>query len=194
MSNKPIIAKYIKQQSRVLDLGCEKGDLLSYLKVEKEVLGYGIELKQEHVVSCIQKGISVFQGDLNEGLKEFSDKSFDVAILSQTLQQVKDPLRLMAEMCRVADIAIVSFPNFAHISCRLALLRGLIPKSKHLPYEWYNTPNIRVVSIKSFKRVCKKEGFNILAEETFVGQTKLLRLLNIKSNLFSQKGLFVIST
>ena len=192
MTNNPIIAKYVNNNARVLDLGCEKGDLLNYLQEKKEVRGYGVELKQEHVVSCIEKGISVFQGDLDEGLKEFSDKSFDVAILSQTLQQVKEPLKLMDEMCRVAKIAIVSFPNFAHYSSRLSLLKGHIPKTKNLPFEWYDTPNIRVVSLKSFRLVCKKHRFEIISEETFVGQNKLLRILNFRPNLLSQKGLFVI--
>ena len=192
MTNKHIIAKYITDKSRVLDLGCEKGDLLSFLKETKQVLGYGVELKQDHVVSCIEKGISIFQGDLDEGLKEFADKSFDVVILSQTLQQVKDPIKLMNEMCRVANTAIVSFPNFAHWSSRLALLRGHIPKSKILPYEWYDTPNIRVVSLKSFRRVCKKLGFKIIAEETFVGQKGMLKGLNVMPNLLSERGLFVL--
>tara|TARA_B100000424_G_C22836376_1_gene446520 strand:+ start:293 stop:889 length:597 start_codon:yes stop_codon:yes gene_type:complete len=192
MSNKPIIASYIKDQQRVLDLGCGDGELLVYLDKLKQISAYGIELKESHVVSCIQKGLSVFQGNLDEGLKEFADNSFDVVILSQTLQQVKEPLKLMNEMCRVAKIAIVTFPNFAHWTSRLSLIRGHIPKSKILPYEWYDTPNIRVVSLKSFQRVCKHENFEILSKETFVGQSKLLKKLKFFPNMFSEKGLFVI--
>lgn len=192
MTNKQIISKYIKQNQRVLDLGCATGDLLSFLKEDKHISGYGIELKKEHVVKCIEKGLSVFQGNLNEGLQEFSDQSFDVAVLSQTLQQVRDPLNLIHDMCRVAKIAIVSFPNFAHWTNRLSLFKGDIPKTKTLPFDWFDTPNIRVVSLKSFRRVCREQEFEIMAEETFVGQHMILKKLNCFPNLLSEKGLFVL--
>ena len=139
------------------------------------------------------KRLSAFQGDIDEGLNEFKDNAYDVVILSQTLQQIKNPLFVMKEMCRVGKLGVVTFPNFAHWSCRWSLLKGEIPQSKHLPYDWYDTPNIRVVSLKSFKRVCKENGFSIVYEVPLYNR-HLSRVCGsvLGSNLCASKGLFII--
>ena len=177
-------------QSKVLDLGCGNGDLLQLLRDEKSIDGYGIEQDHANILQCIQKGLSVFHGDILEGLDQFPDKCFDVVILSQTLQQVQNPLKVIKEMCRVGRQAIVTFPNFAHWKTRIQLLRGIIPKSSALPYEWFDTPNIRVVSIKSFKRVCRYEGLDILHQQSFSSKHNIS--LKCLHNLFGEYALFVI--
>jgi methionine biosynthesis protein MetW len=174
----------IPDGSRVLDLGCGNGDLLEALHTHKTVKGYGIEKDFESVTTCIERGISVYHGDIEEAITGFSDNAFDVVILSQTLQQVQHPVYLLHEILRIGKLAVVSFPNFAHWHVRLSLFFGDIPRTKSLPYEWYNTPNIRVASISGFRKLCKKEGFNIVYEGT--GTTQLL------SNLFCSKGLFIL--
>lgn len=174
----------IPDNARVLDLGCGNGDLLEVLEREKQVRGYGIEKDFDSVSTCIQRGISVYHGDIEEAITGFSDDAFDVVILSQTLQQVEHPVYLLHEILRIGKLAVVSFPNFAHWHVRFSLFFGDIPKTKSLPFEWYNTPNIRVASISGFRKLCKNEGFNIVYEGT--GTTQLL------SNLFCPKGLFIL--
>ncbi len=160
-----IIASWIDPGSKVLDLGCGEGDLLKYLKNEKNVSGTGIEFEEDKVVECINKGLSVLQGDINEEVEDYADQSFDYVILSQTLQQVYKPDKLIKDLLRIGKKVVVSFPNFSHWHCRLQLLfRGHAPRTSQLPYEWFNTPNIRVMTIKDFKIFAKQTGFTILKE------------------------------
>ncbi len=157
-----IIASWIKPGSRVLGLGCGEGDILHYLKTEKQVIERGIEIKESKVMRCIEKGISVLQGDINEEIRDYPDRAFDYAICSQTLQQVYDPATLIQAMLRVADKGIVSFPNFGHYKVRAKLaLSGCAPVTRELPYTWYNTPNIRVLSLRDFKHFARKAGFRV---------------------------------
>ena len=151
-----IIASWIDPGSRVLDLGCGEGELLNYLKKEKQTLGTGIESSEEKVTKCIEKGVQVLQGDIIEEILDYPDNAFDYVILSQTLQQVYEPDKLIKELLRVGRRIIVSFPNFSHWSIRLQILfSGYAPKNRQLPYEWYNTPNIRVITINDFRRFVK---------------------------------------
>ena len=160
-----IIASWIEPGSTVLDLGCGSGDLLHILSVDKGVRGTGIEREEGKVSQGIEKGLSVLHGDINEEVADYPDGHFDYVILSQTLQQVYDPARLIREMLRVGKRGIVSFPNFAYYRIRGQLLfRGRAPVSRELPYEWYDTPNIRVITIRDFRRFCRKEGFAIERE------------------------------
>lgn len=160
-----VIASWVEPKSTVLDLGCARGDLLAFLKETKQVHGTGIECSEAKVVECISRGLTVLQGDFREEVRDYAPDRFDVIILSQTLQQVRDPKELLLDLLRIGKRVIVSFPNFAHWSTRLQLLfSGTAPVTKQLPYEWYNTPNIRVISVKDFKRFLQMMGVGIVKE------------------------------
>lgn len=170
----------IDPQAKVLDLGCGDGALLLALREQKQVTCYGIEIDFENILACVKKGLSVYQGNIDEGLSEFSDHSYDYVILSHTLQQIHKPLFVLSEMLRVGKKAIVSFPNFGYWKVRVQLaLTGFTPKTTSLPYEWYDTPNIRVLTIHDFKTLCYKEGIQVYD-------------LAYSSNLFSEKGVFLL--
>ena len=162
-----IISSMIESGSRVLDLGCGNGDLLAWLTVGKKVIGTGIEQDKQKAAHCISRGLSVLQGDLNEEVDDYPDCSFDYVILSQTLQQVFEPARLLHSLSRIGRKVIVSFPNFSHYTIRLQLLlRGVAPKNDQLPYSWYDSPNIRVITLKDFRKFSRDVGYNILKEIT----------------------------
>jgi methionine biosynthesis protein MetW len=160
-----IIASMIEPGSRVLDLGCGNGDLLAWLAGTRNVIGTGIERDKRKAAHCIGRGLSVLQGDLNEEVEDYPDCSFDYVILSQTLQQVFEPARLLYSLARIGRKVIVSFPNFSHYSIRLQLLyKGIAPKNDQLPYSWYDSPNIRVITLKDFRKFSRDVGYNILKE------------------------------
>jgi len=160
-----VIASWIEPKAKVLDLGCGEGDLLAYLKKHKQVNGTGIELEESKAAQCINRGLSVLQGDINEEVRDYQDNTFDYAILSQTLQQVYNPAELIMSLLRISRKVIVSFPNFSNWYIRLqVLLSGCAPKSKELPFDWYDTPNIRVITIRDFRNFAKNIGFNIVKE------------------------------
>jgi methionine biosynthesis protein MetW len=162
-----IIASMIEPGSRVLDLGCGTGDLLAWLAATKNVDGTGIERDKQKAAHCISQGLSVLQGDLNEEVEDYPDCSFDYVILSQTLQQVFEPARLLRSLARIGRKVIVSFPNFCHYSILLQLLyKGVAPKNDQLPYSWYDSPNIRVITLKDFRKFSRDVGYNILKEIT----------------------------
>ena len=189
----PDIIERIPSGSRVLDLGCGNGDLLTRLKTEKNTIGYGVDIQFENIKSCIQKGIPVFQGDIDEGLEKFKTHSFDWVILSQTLQQVQDPVKLLQSMLRVGKKIIVTFPNFGHIKVRFHHgISGHSPQTKTLPFPWYNTPNIRVITLLDFRKLCQSNHIKI-EEEVPLFHNQLFRSICPKSlyNLFSPKGLFI---
>lgn len=160
-----VIANWIEPGSRVLDLGCGKGDLLAWLTANKQIIGTGIEMDKEKAAHCITRGLSVLQGDLSNEVDDYPDKSFDYVILSQTLQQIFEPARLLYSLSRIGKRVIVSFPNFSHYSIRLQLLLlGRAPKNDQLPYSWYDTPNIRVITLSDFKRFARDVGYTIVKE------------------------------
>lgn len=160
-----IIAKAIEPGSKVLDLGCGNGDLLAWLQEHKNVTGTGIEMDKEKAAHCISRGLSVLQGDLSEEVEDYPDCNFDYVILSQTLQQVFEPAALLYSLSRIGRKVIVSFPNFSHYSIRLQLLlKGVAPKNDQLPYSWYDSPNIRVITLQDFKQFAQDVGYNILEE------------------------------
>lgn len=188
-----IIASWIKHESTVLGLGCGEGDLLYWLKTKKKVKENGIEIEEKKVVKCIEKGISVLHGDINEEINDYSDDIFDYAICSQTLQQVYDPNTIIRSMMRVAKKGIVSFPNFGHINVRFQLMiKGKAPITKELPYSWHNTPNIRVLSLNDFERFIEQRGFKILKKAAVNMYKQSGRKINFFPNLFASYGIFLI--
>jgi methionine biosynthesis protein MetW len=146
----------------VLDLGCADGSLLSLLTEELEIRGYGIEINDAGVLACAEKGVHVIQQNLEGGLKLFEDQSFDFAVLSQTLQTIHQTAAILRETVRVARQCIVSFPNFGYWPHRLSVLRGRMPVSQALPYQWHNTPNVRVLTIRDFEALAPEVGVEIL--------------------------------
>jgi len=165
-----IISEWIAPDSRVLDLGCGDGSLLSFLHASRRVNGYGLEIDEDKILKCIESGVNVIQTDLDAGLSDFDADSFDYVVLSQTLQAVLYPEHLLDEMLRVGREGIVSFPNFGYWPNRLQiLLGGHMPVSRNLPNEWYNTPNIHLCTLKDFERLCAKKGITIL-QRTVVDQ------------------------
>lgn len=160
-----IIGSTIEPGSKVLDLGCGNGDLIAWLETNKHVQCTGIEQDKEKAAHCIARGLSVLQGDLNEEVDDYPTSSFDYVILSQTLQQVFEPARLLHSLARIGKKVVVSFPNFSHYSIRLQLLLiGGAPKNDQLPYSWYDTPNIRVITLKDFRKFSRDVGYTIVKE------------------------------
>ncbi len=157
-----LIIGLVPYGAKVLDLGCGDGLLLERLRREKGTDGRGVERDSRAVIACMRRGIPVIQGDLDEGLADFPDKSFDVVVISHTLQQVNQPRALLLEAGRVGRQVIVGFPNFGYWRIRLSLLfQGRMPKSTILPYEWYVTPNIHLLTLTDFEIFCRQEGFGI---------------------------------
>ena len=162
-----VIANWIPQGERVLDLGCGDGKLLSYLRKTRGILGYGVEIDHESVLGCIRNGVDVMQIDIEGGLSGFENHSFKYAIISQALQAMHATERILNEMLRVANEAVVSFPNFAYRANRVAIADGHMPVSEDLPYEWYDTPNVRFFTIADFEALCAKLGIVIRARLAF---------------------------
>ena len=156
------IARWVEPRSTVLDLGCGDGSLLALLGEELEVRGYGIEINDAGVLACVKQGVNVIQQNLEDGLRLFEDDSFDFAILSQTLQTIHQTAAILRETVRVGKECIVSFPNFGYWPHRLSVLKGTMPVSKSLPYQWHNTPNVRVLTIKDFEALAPEVGIEIL--------------------------------
>ena len=188
-----IIASWIRPHSRVLDLGCGEGDLLLYLKKHKNVVGTGIEHDEAKVAQCIEKGVSVLQGDINEEVLDYPDDTFDYVILSQTLQQVYEPAALIVSILKIGKKAVVSFPNFSHWLVRLQLLlSGYAPVTRQLPYQWYDTPNIRVITLHDFRRFSQTVGFSILKQAAISVQSRKGKTIAFLPNLRATFGIYLI--
>ena len=184
-----LITQLVKPGSTVLDLGCGDGELMELLREERQATTRGVEISEEGVYHCIARGLSVHHGDLDEGLGDYPDSSFDYVILSQTLQAVRKPKMVLIEMLRVGRLGIVTFPNFAFWRVRLdLLLNGRMPKTKNLPYEWHDTPNIHLTTIKDFLRLCAAEDITV-RKAIYLSGTRQVRSA---PNLFANTGLFVV--
>mgnify|MGYP000911200001 CR=1 FL=1 len=190
-----IIADIISEKTRVLDVGCDDGSLMEFLKNEKNVDIRGIEISKNKVQTCISKGLTVIEGDAEFDLKQFPDKSFDYVVLGQTLQAFINPEIVIKELLRVGKKAIVTIPNFGHWKVRLNLLiHGTMPVTQTLPNEWYNTPNIHMCTIRDFFKFSKTMNFKIFKSLALMNKN----VSNINSsnlsikNLFCELGIFLI--
>lgn len=192
--NYSVITENIEQGAKVLDLGCGSGELLKMLVDKKHCTGCGIDINQNNVIESIQKGLSVVQGDIDEGLKEFLDDEYDYVILNQTLQSTEKPDYVIEEMLRVGKKVVVSFPNFGYWRVRFYLFfKGRMPKSKMLPFSWYDTPNIHLLTIEDFFDFCKERNIKI-KKSVYIkrGQISKNPFNRILTNFLCEEALFII--
>jgi methionine biosynthesis protein MetW len=177
------IASLVPEGARVLDLGCGTGELLAHLRDHRGCTGYGVELDDANLLACARRGVDVIQLNLEEGLKLFDDHSFDVVLQLETLQHLRNTEHMLRETARVGRIGIVSFPNFAHWPNRLSVVRGRMPVTRALPYEWYDTPNIRVGTYKDFEVLARKNGLDILDSFGLQAGRVVRRLPNLRASV-----------
>ena len=189
-----LVVDAVTKGAKILDLGCGDGELLLRLQEEKKVKGFGVEISEEGVSLCMEKGLYCYQGDIDEGLSDYKDDSFDFVILSQTIQNTKGPDYVLKEVLRIGKQAIVTFPNFGYYKNRFYLLfRGKMPVSRHLPYEWYESPNIHLMTIHDMRNMSAHVGFDIIEEKNFsVRNDSSSKIKNFMPNFFAQYGFIII--
>ncbi|SFM30004.1 methionine biosynthesis protein MetW [Variovorax sp. OV329] len=180
-STQRLIAKLVPPGSRVLDLGCGDGALLDLLQRERGCTGYGVEIADGNVLKCIRRGVDVIQLNLDEGLSLFQDASFDVVLQIDTLQHLRNAEVMLRETVRVGRIGIVAFPNFAHWPNRISIARGRMPVTRRLPYQWYDTPNIRVGTFKDFEVLAHKNSLRVLDAFGVQGEREVRWLPNARA-------------
>ena len=179
-SDYAMIAEIVIPGSRVLDLGCGEGELLAWLRENKRVDARGVEIDGSKVQKAIARGVSVYQSDIESGLSDYPEGAFDFVILSQTLQEMRHPLRVLQEMLRVAKHAIVAFPNFGHWTMRVShLFSGRAPKTELFPYDWYDSPNLHFLTVDDFTLLCRKQHWNIENRIFLKGDRQVSRLPNL---------------
>jgi methionine biosynthesis protein MetW len=180
MTEEDTIVRWVAQGARVLDLGCGDGSLLQRLWAERQAPGYGVEIDDALVIQCLKNDVNVLQLDLEDGLAAFADRSFDVVILSETLQAIRHQEPLLKEILRVGREAIVSFPNFGYWRARIQIaLAGHMPVSEELPYQWYDTPNVHHCTLVDFEALCAKLGLRILERVVLTGGEPVSLLPNL---------------
>ena len=186
-----IIQNWIAPASRVLDLGCGNGDFLRELMDNKSILGYGLEIDRELIIQCIEKKVNVIEQDLNRGLTNFKDKSFDTVVMTQALQIMRRPDLVLDEMLRVGNECIVTFPNFGNLFSRIYLaLYGRMPVTKQLSYEWYETPNIHFCTIRDFEILCQEKDIEILHRQVVAERFPNRLLKDFRPNIFGETAIY----
>jgi len=189
-SDYAIIGELVEPKTRVLDLGCAEGELLAWLKENKQVDARGVEMTGARVQKAIARGVSVYQGDLESALDDYPEHAFDYAILSQTLQETRDPLHVLKGMLRIANRAIVAFPNFGHWRVRLShLWSGRAPQTKLFPHDWYNSPNIHFLTVLDFEALVEKQNWRV-ERRIFLSSNREVRLF---PNLSAEVAVFLVS-
>ena len=188
------IQQWIKTDASVLDLGCGDGALLAHLRDTRNVFGYGLEIDQDKILECIKRRVNVVEQNLDDGLENFEDDSFDVVIMTQALQAVHYPDRVIDDMLRVGKECIISFPNFGYWRCRVYLMtKGRMPVSKLLPYTWYNTPNIHLCTFKDFEALCYRKHLKILNRTVVDMHYRDGILLRLFPNLFGEVAIYHVT-
>jgi len=183
-SDYAIISEIVEPGAKVLDLGCGEGELLQWLAENKSVQARGVEISGAKVQRAIARGVSVYQGDIDQGLVDYPEQAFDYVILSQTLQETRRPLQVLREMLRVGRRAIVAFPNFGHWRVRLSMLMsGRAPKTRLFPYEWYDSPNIHFLTVDDFEQLARQEGLTIERRYFLAGHRKVGALPNLRAEV-----------
>lgn len=186
-----LISDWIKPGTRVLDLACGDGTLLAYLQTEKNVTGYGIEIDANHIIECLDKGVNVIQTDLDAGLSDFDENSFDYVVMTQSLQAMHFPAKLLDEMLRIGREGIVSFPNMGHWRCRMQLaLGGHMPVTRTLGHSWYDTPNIHLCTLRDFENLCAKQEIHILQRAAVDYSHRPRALIDLAPKLFAEIALY----
>lgn len=188
-----IIQQWIKPNSKVLDLGCGQGILLKYLSEHKNVHGYGLEINPDKITACIRKGLNVIEQNLDKGLSNFQENTIDTVVMTQALQAVQRPDLLLDEMLRIGNEAIVTFPNFGYWRTRFyLLLKGRMPMSKTLPYNWYDTPNIHLCTFRDFEVLCHEKGIRILNRTVVDGEHKEHLSINLWPSMLGETAIYHI--
>ena len=186
-----ILQQWVPVASRVLDLGCGNGTLLKSLAKNRQIEGYGLEIDADEITACIAQGVNVIEKDINEGLDNFQDKSFDTVVMTYSMQALRRPDLVIDEMLRVGKECIVTFPNFGNIRTRAYLmLRGKMPVTKQLAYQWYDTPNIHFCTISDFEALCFEKGIQILHRETVTVHTPDRHLNRFWPNMFAETAIY----
>ena len=189
-----LVREWIQPASTVLDLGCGDGTLLQQLSEERQVLGYGLEIDPDNIQACLEAGVNILEQDLDKGLDNFADNSFDTVVMTQTLQAVHYPDKLLLDTLRVGKECIVSFPNFGHWRCRgnLALL-GRMPVSNFMPYHWYDTPNIHFCTVEDFELLCRQYNIRIINREFVNTHNQSPWLARVWPNIFAVTAIYRLS-
>jgi len=185
-----LIAEWITEGARVLDLGCGDGEFLAALNSEKSVTGYGIEIDPDNIVNCIEKGVNVIQANLDGGLSEFEESSFDFVVMTQTIQALKEPHLVIKEILRIGKEGIVTFPNMGHWRCRLQFMRGKMPITKQLPDTWHETPNIHICTISDFEMLCDSLHIKITERAILDAQHRPFKIMELMPNLFGEIAIY----
>lgn len=189
-ADQALIADWIRPGSRILDLGCGDGRLLAALQREHGASGYGVEIDPDNIVKCIANGVNVVHSNLDDGLSDFDDDSFDYVVMTQTIQAVRYPQRLLHEMLRIGREGIVTFPNMGHWKCRLQLVFGKMPVTRHLSSTWYNTANIHICTIDDFEDLCVSENFEVLQRTAADSEHRVGRAMRMFPNLLGEIAMY----